>query len=82
MATAGRALRPHARKKYSPIVMPKNPAEWEKLMRVVISLAESRGDRRTPGLRKALVDGKAERTLRLMGIIHQGDLPRVFPTKG
>jgi hypothetical protein len=81
MATAGRALRPYAKKKSSPIVMPKSTAEWEKLMRVVIALAEARGDRRAPGLRKAMVDGKAERTLRLMGIIHPGDLPRVFPTK-
>jgi hypothetical protein len=33
------------------------------------------------GLAKALVDGKSERHLRMMGIIHPGDLLRVFPEK-
>ena len=82
MATNGRSLqRPQLRGKGPSIVMPKTTAEWEKLMRVVIAKAEAQGDRRIHGLRKALVDGKAERTLRMMGIIHLGDLPRVFPEK-
>ena len=43
--------------------------------------AERTGARRVHGLRKAMVDGKAERVLRMMGIIHPGDLLRVFPEK-
>jgi hypothetical protein len=82
MATNGRSLqRITGRNTPSPIQVPKTAAEWEKLMRLVIVTAETRGDRRIHGLRKALVDGKAERTLRMMGIIHLGDLPRVFPVK-
>jgi hypothetical protein len=84
MATVGRAraLLPINRSPRTPtIVTPKTAAEWDKLMRVVIELADSQGDRRIHGLRKALVDGKSERVLRMMGIIHMGDLPRVFPAK-
>jgi hypothetical protein len=77
---AGRALQ-QAKPKVPAIVMPKTAAEWDKLMRVVIAHAESKGDRRIHGLRKALVDGKSERVLRMMGVIHLGDLPRVFPQK-
>ncbi len=83
MATIGRAFQPirGKRKPASHIVQPKTAAEWERLMRIVIATAESSKDRRLHGLRKALVDGKSERTLRMMGIIHMGDLPRVFPVK-
>lgn len=85
MATVGRAraLLPLNRKdpKASNIPVPKTAVEWEKLMRVVIAKAEEQGDRRIHGLRKALVDGQSERVLRMMGIIHHGDLPRVFPVK-
>jgi hypothetical protein len=82
MATNGRSLqRIQGRNKPSPIPMPKSAAEWEKLMRIVIEKAETQKDRRVHGLRKALVDGKAERMLRMMGVIHLGDLPRVFPEK-
>lgn len=85
MATVGRAraLLPLNRKnpRASTIPTPKTAGEWEKLMRVVIAKAEEQGDRRIHGLRKALVDGQAERILRMMGIIHLGDLPRVFPEK-
>lgn len=82
MVANGRALQPiRGKNKPSNIVMPKTRAEWEKLMRTVIATAEDRKDRRIHGLRKALVDGKAERTLRMMGIIHLGNLPRVFPAK-
>ena len=64
---AGRALQ-QAKTKAPSIVVPK-------------TTAETKGDRRIHGLRKALVDGKSERVLRMMGIIHPGDLPRVFPEK-
>ena len=77
---AGRALQ-QAKTKAPSIVVPKTTADWDKLMRVVIAAAETKGDRRIHGLRKALVDGKSERVLRMMGIIHPGDLPRVFPEK-
>ena len=79
MATAGRALNP--KKTVSPIKAPVSQDEWTRLMRQAISLAETQGDRRIHGLRKALVDGKAERMLRMMGIINVGDLRRVFPEK-
>jgi hypothetical protein len=82
MTTAGRSLqRVQGRNKPSTIPVPKTAAEWDKLMRIVIAKAESQGHRSIHGLRKALVDGQSERTLRMMGIIHQGDLPRVFPEK-
>lgn len=77
---AGRALQQVKTAKPA-IIMPKTAADWDKLMKVVISEAASKGDRRIHGLRKALVDGKSERVLRMMGIIHTGDLPRVFPHK-
>jgi hypothetical protein len=76
---AGRNLKP--KKPLSPIKMPGSQAEWTQLMRQTIARAEVQGDRRIHGLRKALVDGRAERMLRMMGIIHVGDLRRVFPEK-
>lgn len=84
MATTGRRImRPQlrAKPKAPTIQMPKTTAEWEKLMRIVLAKAEAQKDRRQYGLRKALADGKSERVLRMMGIIHLGDLPRVFPEK-
>lgn len=82
---AGRAILPlnraATRAKGPTIVTPKTASEWDKLMRIVISVAEERNDRRIHGLRKALVDGRSERMLRMMGIIHLGDIPRVFPEK-
>ncbi len=82
MATNGRSLQRLKPRGNAPtIVMPKTAAEWEKLMRVVLAKAEALNDRRQHGLRAALATGKSERTLRMMGIIHLGDLPRVFPEK-
>ena len=84
MATLGqgRALLPLNRKQNkSNIPMPKTAAEWDKLMRVVIAKAEEQGDRRIHGLRAALAQGRSERMLRMMHIIHTGDLHREFPTK-
>jgi hypothetical protein len=45
----------------------------------VIAQAETTEDRRLPGLRKALVDGKAETHLRRLGIISAVDMGREFP---
>lgn len=65
----------------STIQAPKSRDEWTLLMRQVIAKAETQNDRRLPGLRKALVDGKAETHLRMLGIIHEGDIHREFPNK-
>jgi len=63
------------------IEAPKTLDGWHQLMRQAIERAERLGYRHAHGLRKAFVDGKAERHLRMMGIIHPGDLLRVFPEK-
>ena len=60
----------------SPIQMPTN---WHTFMLKVIDKAERTTDRRLPGLRKALVEGQAEKHLRLMGIICEADISREFP---
>jgi hypothetical protein len=66
----------------APLPIPKTAREWEQLMRLTIEAAQAKNDRRIHGLRKALADGKSERILRMMGIIHPGDLRREFPTTG
>jgi hypothetical protein len=66
----------------STIKAPVTLNDWHKLMRLAIERAETLGYRHVHGLRKALVDGKVERHLRMMGIIHPVDLLRVFPEKG
>lgn len=71
----GRSLKPKVQKIQAPATMD----GWRQLMQQAIAAAERTGDRRVHGLRKALVDGKAERVLRMMGIIHPGDLRREFP---
>lgn len=58
---------------------PESIQEWNRLMMDVISRAESLEDRRLPGLRKALVDGKAETHLRKLGVISPADVEREFP---
>lgn len=64
------------------ILHPKNQGEWTKLCQAAIRHAELTKDRRLSGLRTALATGKAEQHLRRMGIIHEGDLAREFPTSG
>ena len=76
---AGRALNPKI--PASPIKTPTTLDGWRQLMRLAIERAEKLEDRRVHGLRKSLADGKMERHLRMMGIIHPGDLDRVFPVK-
>lgn len=58
---------------------PKSPEEWTRLMRQVIERAETLQHRHLPGLRASLVQGNAEKHLRLLGIISQADLDRQFP---
>lgn len=75
--TYGRSLKPKTQKIQAPASMD----GWRQLMQAAIEAADRTGDRRVHGLRKAMVDGKAERVLRMMGIIHPGDILRVFPEK-
>jgi hypothetical protein len=76
---AGRVIQ--QKTKTPTIVTPRTGFEWERLMRLTIAKAEETKDRRIHGLRKALADGNSEKVLRMMGIIHLGDLPRVFRPK-
>lgn len=62
-----------------PTQAPTTHADWHSLMVKAIEKADRTGDRRAPGLRKALAEGKAERHLRMLSIIHEGDLHREFP---
>ena len=61
------------------VVTPKSHDEWSRLMRQVIERAEQLQHRHLPGLRASLAGGNAEKHLRTLGIIHQGDIEREFP---
>jgi hypothetical protein len=63
------------------IQAPERREDWNQLLRKAIQRADRAGDRRVEGLRQALIDGKAEKHLRLLGIIHDVDLTREFPIK-
>lgn len=58
---------------------PQTSNEWTRLMMAVIDRAEQIGSRHLPGLRHAQANGTAEAHLRLLGIIHTGDIEREFP---
>jgi len=60
---------------------PRNVVEWNSLLKKALARAEVQKDRRTPGLRRALLQGKAETMLRKMGIICDGDIQREFSNK-
>jgi len=60
------------------VTAPQTPEEWYTLMRKVIDRAERTRDRRLAGLRKAMLEGKAEDHLRLLGIISEVDIRREF----
>jgi hypothetical protein len=62
--------------------VPTNVNEWNTLLTLSIRKAEALQDSRLPGLRKAMVEGKAEPFLRRMGIISQVDIEREFPDGG
>lgn len=55
--------------------------EWNALLSQSIRRAEALQDPRLAGLRKAMVEGKAEPTLRRMGIISKVDIEREFPDR-
>jgi len=61
------------------IQAPDRREDWKQLLVKAIQRAEATGDRRLEGLKRALVDGQAERHLRRLGIIHDVDLSREFP---
>lgn len=61
------------------IQAPDRREDWKQLLVKAIQRAETSGDRRLEGLKRALVDGQAERHLRRLGIIHDVDLSREFP---
>lgn len=63
------------------IQTPNRREGWNQLLRTTITRAELTGDRRLEGLKRALVDGTAEKHLRRLGIIHDVDLTREFPVK-
>ena len=63
-------------------VKPKSPTDlygWTRLAQMAIERAVKKKDRRLEGLRAALTNGKAEKTLRQMGIISEADVLREFP---
>jgi hypothetical protein len=62
-----------------PTQAPQTHADWHNLMVKVIEKADRTGDPRVPGLRKALAEGKTEKHLRMLSIIHEGDIHREFP---
>jgi len=59
--------------------MPTRQEDWKQLLHKAISQAESTKDRRLNGLRHALINNQAEKHLRKLGIIHEGDIKREFP---
>jgi ABC-type microcin C transport system permease subunit YejE len=58
---------------------PRDLYGWVKLAQLAIARAEKIKDRRLEGLRASLTNGKAERTLRQLGIICEADVDREFP---
>lgn len=60
---------------------PRNVVEWNRLLKLALSRADTVKDRRAAGLRKAIPQGKAELLLRKMGIVCESDIAREFPNK-
>lgn len=77
---ASRQLNQPKQSQKKPILAPERKLDWQRLLRLAIQRAELTQDRRLTGLQKALSDGRAEPHLRLLGIIHPGDLDREFPS--
>ena len=63
---------------------PKKPAHpttatgWTSLLSQAIKRAEAKGDIRLAGLKRAMVEGTAEKTLRKLSILTDVDLQREF----
>lgn len=58
---------------------PTTASGWNTLLSQAIKRAEVRGDNRLAGLKRAMVEGQAEKTLRRLGILTETDLQREFP---
>jgi hypothetical protein len=76
-----RLLNQNAQPTKRAIQAPNRRDDWKQLLTKAIARAEASGDRRAIGLKQALINGEAERHLRRLGIIHEGDLLREFPVK-
>ena len=76
MATARMFRQPPVSK----IPIPKNPAEWNRLMMQDIERAEQIKSRHLPGLRAALASGNVEKHLRTLGIVSPACIDREFPS--
>jgi len=61
------------------IQAPNRKEGWKQLLRQAIQQAEKAKDPRIEGLKQAFIKDDAERYLRKLGIIHEGDLNREFP---
>ena len=73
MATKHHAERPKKS------VAPTTSSGWNTLLSLEIRLADGKADPRLGGLKRAMVEGKAEQVLRMYGVISQADLLREFP---
>jgi hypothetical protein len=60
---------------------PASVQEWNQLLSKTIQRALSTEDRRLEGLRKAMMEGKAEKILRQMSVLSEVDLDREFPVR-
>lgn len=56
------------------------PLSWESLMQRAIQLAQQKKDPRLGVLQLGSQQGKAQATLKRLGIIGEADLTREFPT--
>lgn len=59
--------------------IPAGPHGWNQLLSQAIRRAESLQDPRLAGLRKAMLEGRSEQALRLLGILSETDIEREFP---
>jgi hypothetical protein len=58
---------------------PATPSAWNSLLSQAIRRAEMTGDNRLAGLKRAMVEKTAEKTLRKLGILTSTDMQREFP---
>lgn len=71
-----------ATRKHDTTQAPKNPTTatgWNQLLTKAIRRAEARSDNRTQALKRAMIQGSAESTLRRYSILSETDLNREFP---
>lgn len=59
--------------------LPATPSAWNVLLSQAIKRAEMTGDNRLAGLKRAMVEKTAEKTLRKLGILTGTDMQREFP---